>query len=233
MGQSPLRSSSLSGGSKQPPGPLQRMDARMVSGLPEPESREAMDWLHDALAALQRQDDRPDVDLASIEDRLRALEARPLPGEPVDLTDLWDAFGALSRRLNALEERVAAQEAASASVQQVLAPADPPIVLDPLDPLAWIDLASAKAALMVLVTQAAARLCGHAIELYEEMVLLDARGDSRTKDEEIRLLQHASWAKERNLVELARLTHNSHIARLESVDKARQYDWTKGWPELG
>lgn len=226
---------------REPPGSLRRMDARMVSGLPEPESREAMDWLHDALAALQRADPRPDVDLSTIEERLLALEARPLPGDPVDLHPIWDALGALAKRLNALEDeqraalaRIAALE--SASAQQVLTdhsaiPQPQTIVMDPLDPASWSDVGAAKAALLVLVTREAARRCGHAVELYEEMVLLDAKGDDRSRDDDLRLLQHEGWAKERGQVEIARLTHNAAIARLESVESAARYPWQAGWPE--
>lgn len=212
--------------------PLSRVSASMVSGLPEPQSQEARDWMRDALASLQREDPRPDVDLGTIEERLRAIEA--LPGAP-DLSGVWEALGALASRLNAAEDGLAAlvlRISALEGLRMIEAALPPVVTLDPLDPRNWSDVAAAKAALLVLVTREAALRCGHAVELYEEMTLLDAKGDARTRDDDLRLLQHESWAKERTSVELARLTHNAAIARLESVEDAARYDWRAGWPVL-
>lgn len=198
---------------------LNRVQAAMVSGLPEPTSPEAIAWIREALEQLQSVDPRPDVDLGSIEERLRALEARS-----VDLEPLWAALGKLADRLNALEDL--------GPVTVTIDTAAPAVALDPFDPLAWLDLESAKAALLVLITREAARRCGYAIELYEEMVGLDALGDARTPDQDLRLLQHAEWAKERQLVELARLKHNAAIRVLGDLPGARAYDWRNDWPEL-
>lgn len=201
------------------PKPLRSIDAAMILGLPDDPAN--VEWVRQALAALQAQDPRPDVDLGGIEQRLAALEAAELHGS---LDDLWNAFGALSRRVNLLEEELAALRAQ---------PAAPAVInLDPLDPANWRDVPTAQAALMVLVTEEAARRCGQSVTLYNEMVELDALGAARTADQDLRLLQHQGWAKERAAVELARLSHNGRIARLESVEDAVAYPWKDGWPEL-
>ena len=211
---------------------MRKVDARMVKGLPEPQSLEAMDWVRETLAALQAREPGPDVDiaalgaaLAAIEQRLAALEARPLPAAPpppVDLSDLWDAIGALARRLEALEARPAVE-----------VPAAQVITRDPLDPGSWDSLDAAKAALEVLVTREAARRCGHGVELYEQMVRLDALGDALSDDEFLLLKQHHGWARERQTVELARLEHNSRIRALDTLEAALAYDWRASWPALG
>jgi hypothetical protein len=206
---------------------LTRMDARMVMGLPGSEQSQA--WLREALSALQASDPRADVDLNSIEERLIALEAR----RDADLSPVWEALGALGRRIAALEgleRRLAATEAALA---ELLArePA-PPAAMDPLDPNSWDSLTAAKSALEVLVTREAARRCGQAVSLYETMVRLDALGDARTPDEDLQLMQHHGWARERQVVELARLEHNSHIRALSDLGQAMAYDWKAGWPAV-
>lgn len=203
----------------------------MVKGLPG--TPEAVAWLRETFDALQRSDSRPDVDLGGVECRLAHLEGRAL-GERFDASAilgrldalekrtlfdpsaLWDAIGALARRVALLEER------------------PPTFVMarDPLDPEGWDSLDAAKAALEVLVTQEAARRCGQAVSLYEFMVRLDALGDARTSDEDFQLLQHHEWAKERQQVELARLTHNCAIRGLADLGDALAYDWKSGWPEV-
>lgn len=218
---------------------LSRINARMVMGLPD--APENIEWIREALEALQREDPRPDVDLGGIELRLDALEGRPLAGDlspllarlaalearavfdPDVLAKLWDAYGALAKRLNALEDMLAALAAQ---------PKPDIVVRDPLDPEGWDSLDAAKAALEVLVTREAARRCGQAVSLYELMVRLDALGDARTPDEDYQLLQHHEWAKERQQVELARLTHNSVIRALADLGAALGYDWKSGWPEV-
>lgn len=213
------------------PKPLRAIDASMILGLPD--SPENQEWLREALDALQNADPRPDVDLGGIEGRLAALEGRPLASPPVDLSDVWAALGALGTRVSSLEDentRLRA-ELAAALARQVLTPA-PVLNLDPLDPMNWRDVPTAQAALMVLVTEEAARRCGQSVALYNEMVALDALGGLRSADEDLRLMQHQSWAKERVAVELARLTHNGRIAGLESVETAVRYNWREGWPEL-
>lgn len=200
------------------PKPLRAIDAAMILGLPD--SPENLEWVRQAIAALQAQDPRPDVDLGGIEERLRALEARPGPG-----ADPWDAIAALTKRVSSLEAELAA------ALARVPEPA-PVLNLDPLDPANWRDVPTAQAALLVLVTEEAARRCGQSVTLYEEMVRLDALGPSRTADEDLRLLQHQGWAKERASVELARLAHNGRISRLESVEDAVAYPWRDNWPIL-
>lgn len=220
----------------KPKAELRSIDARMVKGLPG--SPEAIDWLEKTLAAMQVADPRPDVDLGSIEARLAALEARPEGAPPTDLTALWEALGALAKRTSAIESDLAAALARLAALEacslepQVQPPPAPPPNLDPLDPANWSDIGSAKAALLVLITREAALRCGHKVELYEKMVRLDMLGDLRSADEDLQLLQQTGWARERQLVELARLTHNAAIGTLESVEDAARYDWRAGWPEL-
>jgi hypothetical protein len=207
---------------KAAPAPLRRVDARMINGLPEPQSPEALAWMRDTLEALQAADPRPDVDLGGIEARLQdlearltALEARPEP----DLSALWEALALLRKRLDVVEEGA-------------FAPQPAPAGRDALDPLSWSSLDAAKAGLEVLVTREAARRCGHAVELYELMVKLDALGDQRTEDEDLQLLQHHSWARERQAVELARLEHNQRIRRLDDLAAALTYPWRAHWPPL-
>jgi hypothetical protein len=198
-----------------PDAKLRTVDASMIHGLPDPSSPESLDWIREALAALREGQGGPDMAwlsdvIAEMQRRLDALEARPVP-DPVDLSDIL-------RRLAELEARPIAIEA------------PPAVAMDPLDPLSWVNLEDAKAALMVLITKEAARRVGHSVELYEDMVALDAKGADRTRDEELRLLQHQGWAKERSLVELARLTHNAAIRGLSVLSDARSYDWRIGWP---
>lgn len=213
----PLRSEKSSPAAR--PG-LTRVDAAMVSGLPSPDSDAARAWLENALANLQKQDPRPDIDLGGIEERLRQLEARPVAG-----ADPWDAIAALTKRVSSLEAELAA------ALARVPEPA-PVLNLDPLDPANWRDVPTAQAALLVMVTEEAAKRCGQSVTLYEEMVRLDALGASRTADEDLRLMQHQGWAKERAAVELARLAHNGRISRLESVEDAVAYPWRDNWPIL-
>lgn len=212
---------------------LRRVDARMVSGLPEPSSPEALDWVREALAELRAREPGAAIDLsgiaaqlAAIEARLAAIEAKPDPA-PVDLSGLWDAIAALRKRIETLEsERLMAPPPA---------PEIPPaqiITRDPLDPLSWDSLDAAKAGLEVLVTREAAKRCGQAVTLYEEMVRLDALGPARSDDEELQLLQQHFWARERQHVELARLEHNQRIRRLTALAEALTYDWRANWPEV-
>ena len=225
---------------RTPPAPapverkLSRVHASMVSGLPEPTSPEAAAWLEQTLAALQEADPRPDVDLGSIEARLAALEGRPLASPPFDPSGFLARLGALEARLAALERAAAIVPTAPPEPPPVPPTPEPVVIrIDPLDPAGWADLASAKAALTVMVTQEAAWRCGHPVELYEDMCRLDALGEARSRDEDLRLMQHEGWAKERQQVELARLTHNAAIRALESVENARRYDWRAGWPAFG
>lgn len=210
---------------KAPTG-LRHMDARMVKGLPDPQSAEGLEWLREALAALQRADPRADVDLGGIESRLALIEARlaSLEGKPdADLSGIWDALAALRKLIEALQP-----------AQMVLPEIPAPVIItrDPLDPASWDSLEAAKAGLEVLVTREAARRCGHEVTLYEEMCRLDALGKRRTDDQNLQLMQHQGWAKERQAVELARLEHNQRIRKLGVLADALGYDWRANWPEV-
>lgn len=207
---------------QRPARPLAHVDARMILGLPDDPAN--LEWLREAVAALQAQDPRPDVDLGSVEQRLAALEQRGwVP--PHVAAEIWDAMGAVVRRVAQLEDFCASLD---------LTPPAPVVVTDPLDPAGWQDVAAAQAALTVLITREAARRSGSTVELYEEMVELDAkqRAGLTSVDEDLLLLQHQGWARERQLVELARLGHAKAIRGLTSLPAAVRYDWQAGWPEV-
>lgn len=219
---------------------LRRVDARMVRGLPG--SSEAVEWLKETLAAMQQADQRPDVDLGGVEGRLAALEEalaalQRLP----DLGWLQGALDDMSARLAALEARPIPEATDISDIMRRLAALEsrdqPASKIDittrnPLDHSTWSDLDSAKAALLVLVTQEAAARCGHEVTLYEQMLELDALGDARTYDQDLLWLQHQHWAQERQLVELARIQHNQAIRALPDLPAAVAYEWRVGWPEV-
>ncbi len=118
-------------------------------------------------------------------------------------------------------------------------PAEPPpavvVHIDPLDPAHWSSIEGARAALIVLVTRAAAARTGFGVTLYERMVELDARKASgrATRDEELELMQHESWSQLREGVEAARRAHIDRINALQSVEAARAYHprVDQDWPE--
>lgn len=212
-----------------------RIDARMVKGLPG--SEEAVAWLRETLAAMQKLDPRPDIDLGGVHDRLAALEARPIAAASPELATLARVLEEINARLAALEGRPHYEPADLSEILARLAALEArefstTIVRDPLDPLSWEDVDSAKAALAVMVTREAARRCGHEVTLYEDMIRLDMLGDRRSFDEEFLFAQHAGWAQERQLVELARVTHNQAIRALTSLEQAVRYDWRSGWPDI-
>lgn len=219
---------------------LRRVDARMVKGLPG--SVEAVEWLRKTLAAMQAADPRPDVDLGGIEGRLAKLEAGLAAIEKLpDLGWLKGALADLGDRLAALEARPVPAPVDLSDILRRLADLESrdqaPTQIDittrnPLDSSTWSDLDSAKAALLVLVTQEAAGRCGHEVTLYEQMLELDALGDARTYDQDLLWLQHQHWAKERQMVEMARIQHNQAIRVLPDLPAAVAYDWRVGWPEV-
>ena len=218
---------------------MRMINASMVSGLPEPASAEAQDWIRDALAALQARDQRPDVDLNGVEQRLADLERRPVY-DAAAVARLLSRIQALEAaapiapdlapllaRLNAVEARLAALEQAPS----------PQIVeriefIDPDDPAHWDSLEVAKARLMAMVSNEAAGRLGHSRALYERMVELDARKASgiATDDNRLELMQHESWAEQRAAVEAARQEHVGSIEALTSLEAAKAYDWRGGWP---
>lgn len=198
-----------------PPRPLRHVDAAMVLGLPD--APENLQWIRDALAALQQQDPRADVDFGGIEDRLRAIESKL--GE---VDQLWGAFNALATRMQNLESAYPLEGQVNTAAA----------ALDPLEPANWRTVEVARAALMVKVTQEAARRLGYSVELYTEMVELDKKGARRNEQEDLLYMQHQGWAMERAEVELARLGHQMQIGKLESVEDAWRYPWQDGWPEF-
>lgn len=197
---------------------MRRIDYRMVMGGPD--SPEAIEWLRDALAAMQKADSRLDVDFGGIEERLQKLEARP-EARLTDLSGITDWLEALDARIAALEAREQKE------------PVDTTTLLDPLLPANWLSLEAAKAALITLVTREAARRTRHSVELYERMVTLDAlvHAGKAVRDQELELMQHQEWAGLRAAVEGARQEHLSRIAALTSVMDARAYDVMHGWPD--
>lgn len=139
---------------------------------------------------------------------------------PFDPTSIWEALGALAKRVALLEEAIANLPAPAAAK-------------DWDDPSGWASLEVAKTALMAMVTREAARRLGFSVTLYERMTFLDGRkaAGRLSDDQALELRQHNSWAEARASVELVRQNHNAEINKLTDLDSARAYNVGDGWPD--
>lgn len=94
------------------------------------------------------------------------------------------------------------------------------------------DIAQARDAKRQQVLAEAARRTQQSVALYMTVTQLAAIPEERrTPDEQLQLLQHASWAAEREAVEAVRAAKVAEINALATLEQIDAYDVTAGWPQ--
>lgn len=93
------------------------------------------------------------------------------------------------------------------------------------------DLPAARQALREAVLAQAAQRTSQSVALYLTVTQLAAIPEAqRTPDQQLQLLQHQSWAVEREAVEAVRRAKVAEIDALTTPEQIDAYDVTAGWP---